>query len=115
MKELSHLKDLKSSKMNDGYRWKIASDTEAPRLPPIQRLKRRMAKDNHRSRCLGQAWTKQRKNISKHWLTRSVWPSDCGSYAKDILNCTFPNLNNSVRKWLVKTRSLSETIESGSP
>ena len=31
---------------------------------------------SHRNHCLGQEWTKQRRNALRHWFTRSVWPSD---------------------------------------
>jgi hypothetical protein len=33
--------------------------------------------ESHLVQCLGVVWTAHLKNISRHWLTRSLWLSDC--------------------------------------
>ena len=59
--------------------------------------------------------TKCRNMSSSTRLARSVWPSDRGWYAVDILRLTFSKKHTSSQKWELNLGSRSETISEGSP
>ncbi|KAJ0697223.1 hypothetical protein HanLR1_Chr10g0366601 [Helianthus annuus] len=73
------------------------------------------AKDTHLTQVCGLSITIHLKYPSKHRLTTSVWPSDCGWYAVDnpaSIPCKF---KNSVQNELRNIGSLSDTMDLGHP
>ena len=73
------------------------------------------ASGNYLNHCLGQEWIKHLKNVSKHCLSHSVWPSVWGWYDELISSWVLVSLKSSCHTLLVKTLSLSEIIDSGRP
>jgi hypothetical protein len=96
-----------------GCRANKASNVYHPRAEWCEVLYQNTVAGIHCFHFLGKAWTKHRKYVSKHWLTRSVYPSLCGWYDEFIRKLLPESLNRLCQKLLVKIGSWSEMIDAG--